>query len=35
MEGSKKSGKRKIIAINTPKIRKIPNKQPDFTCQRS
>lgn len=26
---------RKLIAINTPKIRKIPNKQPDFTCQRS
>ena len=35
MEGSKNSAKRKFIAINTSKIRKIPNKQPDSTCQKS
>lgn len=28
MEGSKNSTKRKLTAINTSKIRKIPNKQP-------
>ena len=35
MEGSKNSAKRKLTGINTSKIRKIPNKQPDFMCQRS
>lgn len=35
MEGSKNSTKRKLTAINTSKIRKIPNKQLDFICQRS
>ena len=35
MEGSKNSAKIKFTATNTSKIRKIPNKQPDFTFQRS
>ena len=35
MEGSKNSAKIKFTATNTSKIRKIPNKQPDFTFQRN